>query len=172
MDGRPRRGTWFDPALVDALESFRDDAAFWARFHSAESLAHVAELEPEDRVEFADDARLDNVAAAFARVIDAKTPYTAQHSMGVASIAVGIAEEIGMSAADRQVLWRAGLLHDIGKLGVSNTILDKPGKLTPEEMAAMRLHPAYTLDILSRVRRFRSFATIAAAHHEKLDGSG
>ena len=69
-------------------------------------------------------------------------------------------------------LRRAALLHDIGKLGVSNQILDKPGKLTDAEMVEMRLHTGYTFAILRRVSRFAEFADVAAAHHERLDGSG
>jgi HD-GYP domain-containing protein (c-di-GMP phosphodiesterase class II) len=67
---------------------------------------------------------------------------------------------------------RAGLLHDIGKVGVSNRILDKKGPLDAAERSAMQLHPKYTLEILSRVNAFAGFAHQAALHHEKLDGSG
>ena len=169
---RSRRGTWFDPGLVEALESFEDDKSFWATLVATDQLEQVAALEPVDRVILADEVRLDQVAHAFARVIDAKTPYTARHSEGVAAIAVGIGRAMGLEAEDLRTLSRAGLLHDIGKLGVSNTILDKPGRLTDAEMAEMRKHPRHTLEILGRVRRFRAFAGLAAAHHERLDGSG
>lgn len=169
---RARSGTWFDPSLVEALEDFADDTAFWATLGATDQLDQVSDLEPVDRVILADEGRLDQVAEAFAQVIDAKTPYTARHSEGVAGIAVGIARAMGLDAEDRRTLHRAGLLHDIGKLGVSNRILDKPAKLTDEEVAAVRLHPRYTLEILMRVRRFRSFAGTAAAHHERLDGTG
>jgi HD-GYP domain-containing protein (c-di-GMP phosphodiesterase class II) len=67
---------------------------------------------------------------------------------------------------------RAALLHDIGKLSVSNAILEKPGKLTPEEWTIMRMHPAYTRTILRNIRGFDHLAYIAAAHHERLDGTG
>jgi HD-GYP domain-containing protein (c-di-GMP phosphodiesterase class II) len=69
-------------------------------------------------------------------------------------------------------MMRAALLHDIGKLGVSNRILDKPGSLTDEEYAKIKQHPRLTYDILSRVGPFRPIAQTAANHHEKLDGSG
>ncbi|MBK6781493.1 MAG: HD domain-containing protein [Gemmatimonadetes bacterium] len=106
------------------------------------------------------------------RVIDAKSPYTARHSAGVAAIAVAIGRGMGFGPADLVTLRRAGLLHDIGKLGISNLILDKPGRLTDPEMAEMRKHPRYSLEILVRVRRFAEFAELAAAHHERLDGQG
>ncbi|MEO8451762.1 MAG: HD domain-containing phosphohydrolase [Gemmatimonadota bacterium] len=64
------------------------------------------------------------------------------------------------------------MLHDIGKLGVSNEILDKPGKLTDVERAAVELHPGFTHQILHRIARFQDLAEVAASHHERLDGSG
>jgi HD-GYP domain-containing protein (c-di-GMP phosphodiesterase class II) len=70
------------------------------------------------------------------------------------------------------VLRRAALLHDLGKLGVSNPILDKPGKLTSEEYGVMQTHTGHTAQILARVPCFASFAFEAAAHHERLDGRG
>jgi HD-GYP domain-containing protein (c-di-GMP phosphodiesterase class II) len=70
------------------------------------------------------------------------------------------------------ILRRAALLHDIGKLSVPNTILDKPGKLTTQEWEVMRLHPYYTQRVLERVSGFAHLAFLASTHHEKLDGSG
>jgi putative nucleotidyltransferase with HDIG domain len=169
---RARKGSWFDPVLVDALETFEDDTLFWATLGTTDQLAQVASLEPEDRIVLADERRLDQVARAFAQVIDAKTPYTARHSEGVAAIAVMLGKAMGHGVDDLVTLQRAGLLHDIGKLGVSNTILDKPAKLTDEEMGEMRKHTRYTLEILGKVRRFRAFASLAAAHHERIDGNG
>ena len=169
---RQRSGTWFDPALVEVLDTFEGDHAFWSTLVATDQLEFVADLEPADKVLFADEARLDQVAEAFARVIDAKSPYTAMHSQGVASVAVAIGRGMGCSEDDLTTLRRAGLLHDIGKLGVSNQILDKPSRLTDEEMLEVQKHPRHTLEILVRVRRFAEFAEMAAAHHEKLDGSG
>jgi HD-GYP domain-containing protein (c-di-GMP phosphodiesterase class II) len=79
---------------------------------------------------------------------------------------------LGFSDEPRRWLKRAALLHDIGKLGVSNSILDKPGKLNDAEWEAMKLHAAYTERILSRIAAFGDLAHIAAAHHERLDGKG
>ena len=169
---RSRAGTWFDPALVDALDALKGDHAFWSTLLATDQLEFVSYLEPEDRVLFADEARLDQVAEAFARVIDAKLPYTALHSQGVAAIAVAVGVGLGASTQDLVTLRRAGLLHDIGKLGVSSLILDKPARLTESEMAEMRKHTGHTLEILRRVQRFAEFADLAAAHHERLDGSG
>jgi putative nucleotidyltransferase with HDIG domain len=165
---RERRGTWFDPALVDALTACEDDHGFWATLDEP----RVATLEPSDRLLHTDAAGLDRIALAFAGIVDAKTPYTARHSEGVAEIAVRLAAALGFDAAEQRELRRAGLLHDIGKLGVSNRILDKPGRLDDAEWAAVRRHPTWTLEILERIPAFASLAAVAANHHEKLDGSG
>jgi HD-GYP domain-containing protein (c-di-GMP phosphodiesterase class II) len=165
---RKRSGRWFDPVLVDALVALEHDEGFWRSLRTTA----VSELEPPDRVLVADEERLDRVAEAFASVVDAKSPYTARHSAGVADLAVGLAAALDLEAPVRANLWRAALLHDIGKLGVSNRILDKPDALTAAEWAAVRSHPRWSQEILSRVRAFSHLALIAGAHHERLDGSG
>jgi HD-GYP domain-containing protein (c-di-GMP phosphodiesterase class II) len=165
---RQRRGTWFDPQLVDALLALEHDERFWRSLEHPE----VAALEPPDRVLIADEERLDRVAEAFASVVDAKSPYTARHSAGVAEISVSLATLLGFQPDARANLRRAGLLHDIGKLGVSSRILDKPGSLTRREWEVLRCHPRWSMEILSRVRALVELARIAGAHHERLDGSG
>jgi putative nucleotidyltransferase with HDIG domain len=165
---RERRGTWFDPALVDALIGIERDAPFWRSLETPD----VTPLEPPDHVLVADDARLDRVAHAFASIVDAKSPYTSQHSEGVATIAIALASSLELDPAARPTLQRSALLHDIGKLGVSNRILDKPGPLNSQEWETVRRHPRWSMEILARVSAFHDVARIAAAHHERLDGSG
>jgi putative nucleotidyltransferase with HDIG domain len=165
---KARRGTWFDPALVDAFLDFCNDRSFWDSLDDPD----VSEWEPQEFALTGDEARLDRIAEAFARVIDAKSPFTARHSERVAEVADGIAEVLGFDEEDRRVLRRAGLLHDIGKLAVSNRVLDKPGTLTDDEFAAIKTHPVYSLQILERAPCFAGLADLAANHHEKLDGSG
>jgi putative nucleotidyltransferase with HDIG domain len=167
-----RRGRWFDPALVDALLAIRDDGRFWGPFEDPRMVPAVAAWEPADRVRTAGEDDLDRVADAFARVIDAKSPFTARHSSEVARWAVEIGTAMGESREALRDLRRAGLLHDIGKLAVSSRILDKPGKLEPDEMAAIREHPRYTHRILARVACFAGIVDTAANHHERLDGKG
>lgn len=167
-----RRGRWFDPVVVDCLDAFRHDTAFWGRLRSADTLAALHDVEPPERVMYADELRLDTVAEAFAKVIDAKSPYTARHSQNVAFLAERTAKEMGLSRREIRAIRRAALLHDVGKLGVSNGILDKPSTLDHDEMQEVRKHTWYTYDILSRVSRFQRFAPLAAAHHERIDGTG
>ena len=165
---RRRRGRWFDPRLVDAFMRFCDDRDFWTALQAPD----VSQWEPADLALVGDDARLDRIAEAFARVIDAKSPFTAQHSEHVAEIADGIAVVLDFDPVQRRILRRAGLLHDIGKLAISNLILDKPGQLSDEEFSAIKTHPVHTLRILERAPCFAELADLAANHHEKLDGSG
>ncbi len=169
---RQRRGEWFDPQLVDALVAWRSDAQFWTRLKSNDLLGELGRWEPIDAVLLADEACLDRVAEAFARVVDAKSPWTYQHSTRVAEIAVGVAQQFGCSDELVRDVRRAALLHDIGKLGVSNMILDKPGKPTEEEFEQIRKHPDYSLRILEQVDAFKGLADVASAHHERLDGRG
>jgi putative nucleotidyltransferase with HDIG domain len=165
---RARRGTWYDPTLVDAVGVLERDSAFWAGLAAPD----VHSVEPTDQVERADATRMDRVAEAFAGIVDAKSPYTARHSAGVAEIAEGIAATIGLDGATRGLLRRAALLHDIGKLGVSNRILDKRGSLTSGEWGAVRRHPRLSLVILRGVPALADVARLAVMHHERLDGSG
>jgi putative nucleotidyltransferase with HDIG domain len=167
-----RRGTWFDPDVVDALLSIRADAAFWRWLGVGDELSAMASVEPADSLIVADDTRLDLVAEAFARVIDAKSPWTYQHSNGVASLSVGIATHLGFDPGEIRALRRAALLHDLGKLGISSLILDKPGSLSADELDIVRRHPEHTQEILNRVGCFRHLSEIAASHHERLDGTG
>ena len=167
-----RSGAWFDPDLVRALLATRRDAAFWSRLGSKNLLRDVVSIEPAERVTMASEARLDQVAEAFARVIDAKSPWTSRHSERVAQIALRMADGLDVPRSAVRDLRRASLLHDIGKLGVSNAILDTPDRLTEAQWATVRRHPAHTVEILTRVAPFRSIAAVAGAHHERLDGSG
>ena len=169
---RGRRGRWFDPEVTDAALALENQANFWADAYTADPFAALADLEPPDTRLLADERRIDDVATGFAQVVDAKSPWTRRHSEGVRELAVGIARRQGLPEAEVRQIHRAALLHDVGKLGVSNAVLDKPGKLDDREFRAMRLHAAYTHQILGRVRGLGQLAEVAAGHHEKLDGTG
>jgi putative nucleotidyltransferase with HDIG domain len=120
----------------------------------------------------ADERQIDNISEAFADIVDAKSSFTFQHSLGVTKAAMRIAGELGLSPERKKIIYRASLLHDLGKLRVSNSILDKTTKLDENEWSVVQKHPGLTREILGRIGAFREIAEIAGNHHEKLDGSG
>lgn len=170
---RARSGQWFDPRLVDAFAEVARDEAFWSVLSSPGIDDAVAALQPAGSSQQPlDDDYLDDIAAAFGQVVDAKSPYTSGHSARVALYTDMIGETLGLSQQRRRWLKRGALLHDVGKLGVSNSVLDKAGALDRAEWDAVKQHAAFTETILGRIDAFRELASIAGAHHERLDGSG
>ncbi|KQT46064.1 metal-dependent phosphohydrolase [Devosia sp. Leaf420] len=167
-----RAGRWFEPSLVAIIQDLASDAKFW-QVLLANDLDHcVASLEPRARMREVDEDYLDDIAAGFAKVVDAKSPFTAGHSDRVSIFADLIAEELGYAPDRRRWLKRAALLHDIGKLGVSNSVLDKNGRPDEDEWVQIRQHPELGRVILSKISAFRAMARIAGDHHERLDGKG
>ncbi len=169
---RLRAGRWFDPQLVQAFERVAQTSAFWSTLASPDISEAVLALEPASHEVALDDDYLDDIASAFGQVVDSKSPYTSGHSARVALYADMIAEQLGISLERRRWLKRGALLHDVGKLGVSNSVLDKAGKLDADEWEAVKRHAAYTETILARIGAFSELARVAAAHHERLDGGG
>lgn len=168
-----RRGTWFDPDVIDAFVAIAQSADFWSTLNSPEVEARVLALEPEGSHEVPlDEDYFDDIAEAFGKVVDAKSPYTAGHSARVGLYTSLLGESMEIPESRRRWLKRGALLHDVGKLGVSNSILDKPGKLDAIERAAVQRHAAYTEAILGRISNFDELARVSAAHHERLDGGG
>lgn len=172
VEVRKRAGTWFDPQLVQAFEAVAQRTGFWSTLESPRLDELVFQLEPAQDSVTLDDDYLDDIAAAFGQIVDAKSPFTSGHSTRVALYTDLIAETLGVSEERRRWLRRGALLHDLGKLGVSNAILDKPGKLDDSEWGTMRNHAALTAAILSRIEVFGELARVSAAHHERLDGKG
>ena len=169
---RRRSGQWFDPALVAAMDAVAADDAFWDMLCSPEIERAVLTLEPAACEVPLDEDYLDDIATAFGQVVDSKSPYTSGHSARVALYTDLIAEAMGLSPQRRRWLKRGALLHDVGKLGVSNSVLDKAGALDEAEWAAVRDHARLTESILSKIHAFSELAKIAGAHHERLDGKG
>jgi len=169
-----RSGQWFDPQLVDAFGQVAQSADFWEVLAGSGIDAAVAAIQPDGqgREHALDEDYLDDIATAFGQVVDAKSPYTSGHSARVALYTDMIGEALGLSSQRRRWLKRGALLHDVGKLGVSNSVLDKAGALDRAEWDAVKLHAEFTETILGRIEPFRELAAIAAAHHERLDGNG
>lgn len=172
---RERSGRWFDPELVRGIEHLHRAGALWAQAVSdtpeSDTRRAVLDLAP-DQVDHPQAADIDLICEAFADVVDAKSSFTFRHSLTVTEAARQIALRMGLSEESRQLVNRAALLHDIGKLRVPNSILDKPGKLNSAEWRVIQEHPQLTREILSRIASFSDLAAIAGAHHERLDGTG
>jgi HD-GYP domain-containing protein (c-di-GMP phosphodiesterase class II) len=169
---RERSGRWFDPALCSIAHELEGELHRWRALDEPALREEVEAREPGDAALLAGPGTLDRIALGFAEVVDAKSPFTAQHSYRMSEMSVRLAMRLGFEAAEIDSLRRAALLHDIGKLSVPNSILDKPAPLGAEEWEVVRLHPYYTLRILLHVRGFKQLAQVAASHHERLDGKG
>ena len=140
-------------------------------FQSVEVLARCRSLlRVKSLVDELDSA--EAVVFAFARAVEAKCRYTWGHSERVTKYALALASQIGVSEAEREVLHKGGMLHDIGKINISDAVLNKPGKLTPEEYAIIKEHPAQGVRIVEPLRSIRETIPIIRWHHERLDGRG
>ncbi len=136
---------------------------------------HVAISLENARLHEAQERQFNSFVRAFSTALDARDPTTAIHSINVANYAVAIGQGLGLSNKDLEQLRIAGLLHDVGKIGVREAVLVKPGGLAPEEYGEMKKHAEYSRNILSQIEfteDLQGVDAIATAHHEKLDGSG
>jgi HD-GYP domain-containing protein (c-di-GMP phosphodiesterase class II) len=163
---RARSGGQFDPALVELFQA--EAKAIFTDLEQMTTWDAVMGKAPTLSRELSNE-ELDSVLAAVADFVDLKSPYTLGHSRGVADLAAAAAGDL---AADAQTVRRAGLVHDLGRMGVANTIWDKRSPLTAGEVERVRLHPYYTDRILAAVPALACLAPVAAQHHERLDGSG
>ncbi|GAA1117381.1 HD domain-containing protein [Kribbella jejuensis] len=162
-------GTLYDPDVVTAFADHAD--AVLDDLQTAAGWDAVLALEPGPIRSVAGDA-LDEVLAAMADLVDIKSPCSAGHSRGVANLAAKAGQLSGLPPAEQRELFRAGLLHDLGRLGIANSIWDRRGPLGDLERERTRLHPYLTDRMLRRVGALSRSRDIAANHHERLDGSG
>jgi len=167
-----RCGTWFDKGLVAASNLLHDRCELWDNLQFSDLLTRVKELEPIQTYPSGDVFAVDNICLAFAEVVDAKSPFTFTHSTNVAKIAVSMSEIMCQDQKSIKLIRRAALIHDIGKLGVPSSILEKPGRLSSSEWIQIHQHPCNTKTIVDKIPGFDEIANIAVLHHEKLDGTG
>lgn len=113
-----------------------------------------------------------NILFTLANAIEVKDPYTRGHSERVARYSRMLAKAIGLSEQEQEYIWRGGLLHDIGKIGIVEAILHKPGPLTPEEMDHVRTHPQKGFEICSPLKSLSPSLSVIKNHHERFDGCG
>ncbi|WP_411151793.1 HD domain-containing phosphohydrolase [Streptomyces sp. A30] len=164
-----RAGGWFDPSIGDVFE--RRGSALLREIDAVDPWEAVLEAEPPP-VRYITEGELDQVARGFADMVDLKATYMLGHSAGVSELAEGAARSLGLAEREVEDLRRAALLHDLGRVGVSSGIWDKPGTVTRTEREQIRLHPYHTERILACSHVLEPLGRIARLHHERLDGSG
>jgi HD-GYP domain-containing protein (c-di-GMP phosphodiesterase class II) len=164
-------GKAFHPDCVDAFRDIAQTERFWLDTTNRRicSVLHPLVDWPTLAV---DEVGLVSVAKTFGRVVDATSPWTAVHSAGVAASAVAIAERFDFSPRELHMMHAAGYLHDLGKITVPMSILNKPGRLTRGEMAVVKEHTYKTFYALDGIVGIDQIREWAAFHHERLDGTG
>jgi HD-GYP domain-containing protein (c-di-GMP phosphodiesterase class II) len=166
---RQRAGSQFDPELAELICA--DGEMILRGIDNLETWDAVIDAEPTLAVVLSWD-RFDAALVAIANFVDLKSPYTLGHSRAVADLVAAAGAELGLSEAEARTLRRAGLVHDFGRLGVSNAIWDKRGPLGAGEWERVRLHPYLTERMLQQSAVLAPLGTIAVQHRERLDGSG
>ena len=167
---RERSGTQFAPNVVDAVAN-NNPGTLFAGLDEVTTWDTVIAAEPGLARLLTDD-EFDSALEAIADFIDVKSPCTLGHSRGVADLAACAADELRLGADVAAHVRRAALVHDIGRLGVSNAVWDKPGELTAGEVERVRLHPYLTDRMLAGSPTLAALGATAVQHHERLDGSG
>jgi HD-GYP domain-containing protein (c-di-GMP phosphodiesterase class II)/DNA-binding CsgD family transcriptional regulator len=161
-------GRALDPAVAAV---FTEAPAELLRVSSPpDTWAAVVDAEPEPRRCFRDDAHLDEVLAGFGDAADLKAPFLHGHSRGVAQLARAAAADV--PPADASTAYRAGLVHDLGRVAVPTGIWARPGPLRPEDWELVRLHPYHSARILARSPVLEPLSVVVSRHHERIDGSG
>ena len=153
------------------VDVFLEGGEHWRAEIGDDPCAAVLDLEPEPVATIPDTA-VDTALEAVAHFADLKSPWFRGHSTGVAELAAEAACVVGLAAGDVTRVRRAALVHDIGKVGVPNGVWGKPGPLTAEQRERVRIHPYLTERVLHRSDLLAPYAAVAAAHHERVDGSG
>jgi len=167
-----KRGDWFHPDLVDAFMTISESEAFWFSLEREHVSGYVSTWVDHDYTREIDFQDLKSIVRLFSYVVDAKSSFTCEHSEGVASLSRLLGELSQLSEKSCDAIEVAGLLHDIGKLRVPDTILEKPGKLTDKEFQTMKRHSFDTYNILKQIKGFEEIAQWASDHHERIDGGG
>ena len=165
------KGRLFSPELVECLGDVGSVESFWLDLMSPRIYSLLVNMIAWPRYSLTLDD-LEQLGDIFSKVIDFRSKFTSTHSAGVASTAVALAGAFNFEKRERVLMRVAGSLHDLGKVAISNGILEKPGKLEEDEMLLMKGHTYYTLQILDSVGGFEDVRYWAAFHHERIDGRG
>ncbi|MBE0476500.1 MAG: diguanylate cyclase [Coriobacteriia bacterium] len=160
----------------DELIRFADGAQYWAKLHGRDRVVAydpevIAVLDAEERIRLLQEEHVLDTMQSLAAAVDARDPGTRFHSRTVASLAVRLAEDIGLAPETVRLLEAAAILHDVGKIGISDAVLRKPGPLDAEERRHVREHPVLAQRILSGTS-LGEIVPWVIAHHERWDGEG
>jgi HD-GYP domain-containing protein (c-di-GMP phosphodiesterase class II) len=166
---RKRAGKQFEPTLAELVRT--DGELILAGLDAVDTWGAVVDAEPALGVVLSGE-RLDAALTAIANFVDLKSPYFLGHATAVADLVTEAARQVDLGEAELRTLRRAGLVHDFGRLGVSNAILDKRGSLGAGERERVRFQPYVTERMLGQSRALAPLAAIAVQHRERLDGSG
>lgn len=169
---RERRGSDFDPEVADAAVRLSSTSGFWAPLSGESVYDLVMATRPQSSFDELSSSQSNRVCEVLADFADAKCRRTWNHSTEVARVAQEIAQALGLGEAEATDLWRAGLVHDIGKAAVPVGILEKGDYLSAAETQRFRAHPQHSETVLARIGPLQRLASVAGAHHEQLDGSG
>ncbi len=164
-------GSIFHSDIVDLFMSISIREDFWLDLVSPRLFSILLHFGPFRKIDI-DIKDLPSLTLIFRSLIDFRSKFTASHSTGVAECAVFLSEFFGLNETEIAQMEVAGSFHDLGKLAIPNSILDKPGHLTKEEFAVVKQHPYFTYSILNTIGGLDEIASWAGFHHEKLDGTG
>lgn len=165
-------GTFFSPEMVAAYMTASARNSFWFYLADEPLEEYLMEWVSQGETQTITFQEVREVAQMFADIVDAKSPYTFEHSFGVAALSNFLSKGLGMDPDTRETVEIAALLHDLGKLRVDDTVLNKNGRLNNQETNSMHRHGFDSNMILRRIRGFHEIALIASLHHETLDGKG
>ncbi|NWF35240.1 HD domain-containing phosphohydrolase [Mariprofundus sp. KV] len=165
-------GTLFNPELVNVFLEVADSEAFWLSLEREHVDGYVYEWIAHETTRPIPFEDVKSLVKIFSHIVDAKSPYTYEHSQGVANLSQHLGELFEVAEHNCDMLYLAGLLHDIGKLRVPDDVLEKSGKLSNVEFKTIQRHSFDTFNILKKIRGFDDIALWAGQHHERVDGGG
>lgn len=167
-----RSGTLFSPTIVDCFLVLAKAETFWFNLYNVPSMGFILDDIAPKKETYINLKEFEYIAEIFANIIDSKSSFTAMHSRGIANLAFDVAKCLDYDEDKCLKMKISGLLHDIGKLAIPVTILDKKDKLTDDEFSLIKSHTYYTKLILDRIEMISDISEWAANHHEKLNGEG
>jgi putative nucleotidyltransferase with HDIG domain len=161
----------FDPEILSAFQKLIEKEYFLLDYFNHE-FNNILSRRIEIQENFLELEGIKGFAHAFSEIIDQRSPFTYRHSVGIGDLVSKITKKLGYDCEVQNKMYIAALLHDIGKLAISNDILDKEGKLNVQERFEINKHTYYTRWILEQIDGFEEITEYASNHHEKLNGKG